>query len=168
MRAGETVTLSDIALDTTVYEVKTQYASKTGLQPDKIKLLLNKKPIQDLKTLKDIGVDQDVELSVMIMGGATGTTPRAQSPAVTEKLSAPAAAAPDPDKMDVDESGPAPDSEKAAAEAGKLDSAEDSAASMLKTDEFWVDLQGFLSQRLRDEKEGEKLSKLFKEAWTKN
>lgn len=169
MRAGETVALSNIALDATVYDIKSQYAAKTGLQQDKIKLLLNKKPTQDLKTLKDLGVDKDVEFSVMVMGGS-GTTPRARSPAVTEKAPTPvppaasAPAAADPDKMDIDEKAPAPESEKAAAEV--LPEA-DGATAMLKTDEFWSDLQGFLSQRLRDEKQGEKLSKIFREAWSK-
>jgi hypothetical protein len=33
------------------------------------------------------------------------------------------------------------------------------------TEEFWADLKGFLTQRLRDEAEGEKLFGVFKNAW---
>ncbi|KXT01846.1 hypothetical protein AC578_2149 [Pseudocercospora eumusae] len=168
MKAGETVTLSNITLDSTIFDLKSQYASKTGLQQDKIKLLLNKKPAQDLKTLKDVGVEKDVEFSIMIMGGAGGT-PRAQSPAVVEKAPAPAAAPPAAeagDKMDVDEKTPAPESEKAAAEAEKMDTSDDSPESILKTDGFWSDLQGFLTTRLKDEGQGEKLSKLFRQTWS--
>lgn len=166
MKGGEIVTLSNIALDSTIFEIKSQYASKTGLQQDKIKVLLNKKPTQDLKTLKDLGIEKDVEFSIMIMGGAGGT-PRAQSPAVVEKTPAPAPAQPAPDtgdKMDIDEKTPAPESEKAAAEAEKMDTSADSAEAMLKTDGFWSDLQAFLTTRLKDEAQGEKLSKLFRQA----
>ncbi|KAK4501044.1 hypothetical protein PRZ48_006850 [Zasmidium cellare] len=164
MRAGETITLPSITLDTTIHDLKTQYASKTGLSQEKIKLLYNKKPAQDLKTLKDLGVGGDVELSVMVMGG-TGGTPRAQSPAVMpssapEKEAVPAVGS---DPMDVDEKSAAPESEKATAEAGKVD--ESSAAELLKGEEFWEDLKGFLSQRLRDEKEGETLVGVFRQAW---
>ncbi|EME81773.1 uncharacterized protein MYCFIDRAFT_139148 [Pseudocercospora fijiensis CIRAD86] len=148
MKAGETVTLPNIALDSTIFDLKSQYASQTGLQQDKIKLLLNKKPAQDLKTLKDLGVEKDVEFSIMILGGA-GSTPRAHSPA-----------------MEVDEKTPAPESEKAAVEAEKMDTSDDSPESIINTDHFWSDLQGFLTTRLKDEAQGERLSKLFRQAWS--
>src|ERR1700761_5417342 len=73
MRVGETVTIEDITLNTTIHDLKSQYAQRSGQPLDKIKLLLNKKPAADLKTLKELGVEGDAELSVMIM--ATGTTP---------------------------------------------------------------------------------------------
>ncbi|KAH8820577.1 cell-cycle control medial ring component-domain-containing protein [Xylogone sp. PMI_703] len=40
-----------------------------------------------------------------------------------------------------------------------------SGASELATDEFWGDLKGYLVQRLRDEKEGERVFGVFKTAW---
>ena len=43
--------------------------------------------------------------------------------------------------------------------------AEKSGASALETDQFWADLKGFLSQRLKDEGEAEHLSSLFKDSW---
>ncbi|KAF2208763.1 hypothetical protein CERZMDRAFT_48744 [Cercospora zeae-maydis SCOH1-5] len=138
MKAGETVTIPDVALDTTIFEIKSQYAAKISIPQDKIKVLLNKKPAADLKTLKDLGVDNDVELSIMIMGGS-GATPRAQSPAV----SSPSAFAPPPKEADAN-----------------------STAGILQTEEFWTDLQGFLSQRLRDEQEGGRLATVFREAAT--
>ncbi|GIZ47383.1 hypothetical protein CKM354_001047600 [Cercospora kikuchii] len=168
MKAGETVTIPNVALDSTIYDIKTQYAAKISIPHDKIKVLLNKKPAADLKTLKDLGVDNDVELSIMIMGGG-GTTPRAQSPAV----STPSAFAPPPvpapsetkgDPMDVDEKTSAPDSEAAAREAAQKEADANSAVGILKTEEFWADLQGFLSQRLRDEQEGKRLASVFREA----
>lgn len=168
MKAGETVTIPNVALDSTIYDIKSQYAAKISIPQDKIKVLLNKKPAADLKTLKDLGVDNDVELSIMIMGGG-GSTPRAQSPAV----STPSAFAPPPvpapaetkgDPMDVDEKTGAPDSEAAAREAAQKEADANSTAGILKTEEFWADLQGFLSQRLRDEQEGKRLAAVFREA----
>lgn len=172
MKTGETVTLSGIALDSTIYEIKSQYAQQTSLSQDKIKLLLNKKPTADLKTLKDLGVDSDVEFSVMVMGGGV-PTPRAQSPAVSAPSSAlapppvPAPTESRGDPMDVDNKTGAPDSEAAANEAAEKETSANSSAEILKTDEFWTDLKGFLSQRLRDEKEGERLATLFREVSSK-
>lgn len=162
MRSGETVTLSDITLDTTIHDLKSQYSQKTNQPQDKIKLLLNKKPTADLKTLKDLGVDKDVELSVMVMGGAGATTPSATTPVVEKSH---ADGVPSSDPMDVDSQAPAPPSEKAQMEVDS--SAETTVAALLQTEEFWMDLSGFLSQRLRDQKEGERLAGAFREAWRK-
>ena len=166
MRSGETVTLSDITLDNSIHDLKTQYAQKSGQPQDKIKLLLNKKPAADLKTLKELGVSGDVELSVMVMGGA-GAASGASSPAVEKTEANAAAAVPAADKMDVDPKAPAPGSEKAQAEAAAAPSAADTATGILKTEEFWTDLKGFLAQRLRDQGEGGKLAQVFREAWSK-
>ena len=88
----------------------------------------------------------------MVMGGAgSGGTPRAQSPAVAVP----------------DSRSPAPESEKANVEAEQAGHAETTAQEVLRTEEFWADLKGFLAQRLRDEEEGEKLGRVFKEAWEK-
>ncbi|VUC23357.1 unnamed protein product [Clonostachys rosea] len=38
-------------------------------------------------------------------------------------------------------------------------------ADALETDHFWADLKGFLSQRLKDDAEAEKLSTIFKSSW---
>ncbi|KAI9735262.1 MAG: hypothetical protein M1834_001852 [Cirrosporium novae-zelandiae] len=40
-----------------------------------------------------------------------------------------------------------------------------SGKEMLASEEFWVDLKGFLVQRLKDEEEGGKLFETFKTAW---
>lgn len=162
MRNGETITIPNVALDTTIHDLKTQYASKTSIPQDKIKVLYNKKPVTDLKTLKDIGIESDAELSLMIMGG-TGGTPRGQSPAVVEKDRVPVPEVPKGDPMDVDEKTSAPESEKANAEAEDKKEPE-GAAAILKTDEFWADLGGFLSQRLRDDEVAAKLLTVFKSA----
>jgi ubiquitin-like protein 4 len=164
MRSGETVTLTDITLDTSIHDVKTQYAQKSGQPLDKVKLLLNRKPAADLKTLKELGVNEDVELTVMVMGGAS-STPAASSPA-TEKTEPPLPIAiPASDKMDIDS--PAPQSEKAQAEVEGTKKKWMTTDSILQTEEFWTDLRGFLTQRLRDQSEAERLAGVFRQAWTK-
>lgn len=170
MRGGEAVTISDLTLESTIHEVKTQYAQESGHSQDKIKILYNKKPAADLKTLKDLGVSgEKVELSAMVMGA--GTTPTPGSPAVSSPVTEkpqPVMPAVGGDPMDVDKDGPAPDSEKAQAEAGtKHEGQTSSVAEVLGGEEFWQDLKGFLGQRLRDEGEGEKLVKAFREAYGK-
>ena len=172
MRSGETVTLSDITLESSIHDVKTQYAQKTSQPQERIKLLLNKKPAADLKTLKELGVDGDVEFTVMIMT-AGASTPSGQTPA-TEKAD-PAASVPSPstsqvDKMEIDKDASHPGSEKAQAEAESAPTVAPAAGGpggpgALNTAEFWSDLKDFLAQRLRDEPEAEKLVGIFKRAW---
>lgn len=162
MRNGETIDIPNITLDTTIHDLKTQYASKTSIPQDKIKVLYNKKPVTDLKTLKDIGIGSDAELSLMIMGGSGGT-PRAQSPAVAAEKERVPVPEPKGDAMQVDEKTSAPESEKANAEAEEKKEAE-GAAAILKTNEFWADLGGFLSQRLRDDEVAARLLTVFKSA----
>lgn len=162
MRSGETVTLSDLSVDGSVHDVKTQYAQKTSQSVDKIRLLLNKKPAADLKTLRDLGVDGDVEFGVMIVGGAGGQTPGTE-------IADPVPATPAADRMEVDSQAPHPGSEKAQVEAE--DASKGASAGLrtgtavLGTAEFWTDLEDFLSQRLRDKAEAGKLAGVFKKAW---
>ncbi|KAK5706762.1 hypothetical protein LTR97_001753 [Elasticomyces elasticus] len=166
---GETVTVGDLTLTSTVHDVKTAYAGKSGVQQDKIKLLLNKKPAGDLKTLGELGVDgESVEFSVMIMGGGTGNTP-ATTPAVEK--SEPAMPVPavggGEDKMEIDSQAPGSEKAQADAEEKAGDTKGSGVEDVLKSEEFWADLKGFLTQRLRDESEGAKLVEVFKSAYEK-
>lgn len=43
-----------------------------------------------------------------------------------------------------------------------------SGKEVLQTEQFWADLRGFLTQRLKDEAEGERMAGLFREAWGSN
>jgi len=47
---------------------------------------------------------------------------------------------------------------------GNADGVTGEGKSVLATDEFWSDLKGFLVQRLKDEKEGEKVWGVFRDA----
>ena len=114
---------------------------------DKIKLLYNKKPTTDSKTLKDLLGDDaaatEVEFTVMVMGGIpTGASPRIQTP---EPAMAEAPA-------------PTPPVAEGSGSSGK---------DVLREDGFWDDLQGFLQQRIRDEGEATRLAGLFRSAWQK-
>jgi hypothetical protein len=139
--------LDNQPLTTSIYDLKSAYAAKSGGATDKIKLLHNKKPTQDSKTLKDILGDaaettKDVEFTIMVMGG--GAAKAAPSPVASPGIEI-----------------PQPEMAAPAAQGT-------SGAEVLKSKEFWDDLQGFLLQRVRDEGEAAKLSKLFKSAWEKS
>ena len=152
MRAGETITVPSATADTTIHDLKTEYASRTGLTLDRIKLLLNKKPAADLKTLQELGADgKNVELSVMVMGGGTGT-PRAPSPV----------------KMDMDPMPPAAavlvsDPQTTGEETGRGQVS--SPQRVLESEDFWNELGGFLTLQLKSEDEGKQLLGLFRSAW---
>ncbi|KIW09597.1 uncharacterized protein PV09_00466 [Verruconis gallopava] len=135
-------TLESQPLTCSVFDLKSAYAVKSGAPIDKIKLLYNKKPTTDSKTLKDLLGDtaestKEVEFTVMVMGGIpAGVSPRIQSPELATESVAPAAQGV-------------------------------SGADVLKEEEFWRDLHGFLQQRIRDESEALRLSSLFRSAWQK-
>lgn len=162
--SSDPLTLPDQSIDTTVLDLKTQYAAKMGLDVYKIKMLLNKRPCQDLKTLKDIlptPTPADAEFTLMIMGGfsaaAAPSTPpaKAPSPAIQSPESS---SQPDPTTSST---ASAPLSERA-----QEDSVPAHISAPLIDDEFWADLTSFLVQRLKDQAEGERLSNLFRRAAT--
>lgn len=142
------ITLSSQALTKSVYDVKAAYASEARFDITKIKLLKNKKPVADSKSLGDVrgdggsGVTSDkeslLEFSVMVMAGA------AASPA-------PVAAVPGAEEMEVDQKAPVAQGS--------------SGVEVLGKEEFWDDLRGFLLQRVRDEGESTKLLSTFRRAW---
>ncbi|KAI6360112.1 hypothetical protein MCOR25_006820, partial [Pyricularia grisea] len=140
---------------TSVQDVKAAAAEQAGLPADKMKLLFKKKPVADSKTLAELlegaGGSADetvVEFTVMVLGGAVPSRPAAAGGAesggdVQMKDAAPAAAA-----------------------AASTSTAQGvSGVDVLKTDDFWTDLNGFLLQRVRDEKVADEVSALFRKAW---
>jgi hypothetical protein len=109
---------------------------------DKVKILYKRKPVTG-KTIAEVLADEagmlaggkEVEFGVMIMGGA--------QVAPSEGAGAEQAESYTPPKPAVGPSG----------------------ESVVATEAFWDDLQGFLEQRLKDYDEAKKLRGLFKEAW---
>jgi len=164
---SEPLTLSSIDANTTILDLKTQYASQASLDMSKVKLLYNKRPASDLKTLKELlptPTPSNVEFSVMVLGGAASgvSTP----PVSTPTASSPAVEIPDPTSVPTkaDRQASAPLSEKAEQIAEVASSTAQHAAEVLKSEQFWLDLKDFLMQRLRDEQEGERLMSVFRTA----
>ncbi|KAK0626147.1 cell-cycle control medial ring component-domain-containing protein [Immersiella caudata] len=125
---------------TSTLDIKTSVSEQTGIPTDKLKLLYNKKPVGDSKTLKDVLGDGgekkgSVEFSVMVIGGAA-------------TLAAAEAAR-----------------GGASQEGGENVAQGLSGEGVLATEEFWSDLRGFLQQRVRDEKVAGEAAGLFKGAW---
>ncbi|KAF2637884.1 hypothetical protein P280DRAFT_406367 [Massarina eburnea CBS 473.64] len=165
-----TVPLPDIVpTKTSIYDLKTSYSASTSLPASKIKILYKKKPVADSKTVAEvIGADagSEVEFGVMVMGGAVaGGTPVASPPAVAPSEAEKGLAGPASGETEVEAEAEA----EAGAGAGAGPAAQGpSGKEVVAGDEFWEDLKGFVLQRIRDEKEGERLVGLFKEAWEKD
>ncbi|KAJ5948058.1 hypothetical protein N7466_001073 [Penicillium verhagenii] len=113
---------------------------------EKIKILCNKKPVAGTgKTVAEILEAEpsmlvggkEVEFKVMIIGGAK--------------------------TIDLSEAQPA-----TAAHEGSVPKPAigPSGAEVVRTEAFWNDLQGYLEQRLKDKNEADRLSTLFRDAYT--
>jgi len=84
----------------------------------------------------------------MVMGGAVaGGTPVASPPAAVPSEA---------------EKGLAGDKFEG---GGTVPAAQGPSGKEVVNDEFWQDLRGFVVQRIRDEKEGDKMLGVFKSAW---
>lgn len=157
-----TPTLPLSAIDpskTSVYDLKSQYASSTSIPAAKIKILYKKKPVTDSKLVSEIiGADagSDVEFGVMVMGGAVGASTPSESPAAS-----PAAAAP----SESDKGLAGVDAAANTGVAGGAAAVGPSGKEVVATEEFWGDLKNFVLQRIKDEHEGERLVGVFRKAW---
>ncbi|KAH7051181.1 cell-cycle control medial ring component [Macrophomina phaseolina] len=150
---------------TSIHDLKTAYAAHANLpSASKIKILFAKKPVSDVKTIAELLPSpsaSSIELSVMVMGGAGAGGASNSSDAGTPAVSTPervASPPPAPSQPEI-EMGEAPPA---------TGSAPSDAAEVLRTDEFWADLKGFLVQRLKDEGEGGRLAGVFREAFEQN
>jgi hypothetical protein len=170
-----TLTLPSIDPTTTSLQaIKEQIQSYLGgpdvVATEKIKLLWNKKPIPaSKKTIPEAldGSDAvmkggEVEIGVMVMGGAPDPPPQAQPLAYEASKAATKTSAPASEQVAVGETTPMEglESTKEPVQPGGI-----SGESVLQTSEFWNDLQGYLEQRIRDSEEAVKLRTLFEQAW---
>lgn len=196
-----TLTIPSVSpLSTSIHGVKEQIQSYLGgpsvVHLDKIKVLLNKKPVPpSKKTVADAldgsGVDirqGQVEMGVMVMGGAPDPPPQEYMPPTLDAALTAAASvsAPPSEKaaMEAEDikvvlpgasastTGPGPmegvvetnvsttDAPPPAVQPGGA-----SGASVLETPDFWDDLQGFLAQRIRSEEDAAKVRGVFEAAW---
>ena len=138
LRPASTLTIPSLEPATSIHSLKTQFAEKsgTGATVDKIKILFNKKPVADSKTLAECADGSgEVDFSVMVVGG----TPGGITPGGTLGGG---------EKKDPMESAPS-----------KVLSID-----VLQSEEFWTDLKGWLGMRLKDEGESERVVGIFREA----
>ncbi|KAL2265557.1 hypothetical protein VTJ83DRAFT_6657 [Remersonia thermophila] len=174
-------TLPAAPLSLSLGELKARAAAELGAPVDKLKLLVNKKPVGDTKLLADLvepagaaassGEDGEVtiELGLMVLGGAPVLNPPASVPSPPPPPPPPAAAsafasrapAPAPAAPSEPEAGPA----DAGAPAPPPPAPAPSAASVLGTGAFWDDLGAFLRQRVGDEAVASEALGVFKGAW---
>jgi ubiquitin-like protein 4 len=124
------ITLPSLPLSTSILSLKEAISEQSSIPVQKIRLLWNKKPVQDSKTLKDVVGEEfesvKVELGIMVIGGASAVGKREGE-----------------------------EVEPVVVGNGK---------EVLKSEEFWGDLKGFLVARLKDEAEGERIWGVFKKA----
>ena len=124
------LTLPSQPLSTSIIDLKSAISKEVKAKSiEGIKILYNKKPCADSKTIKDVLGEEEVpaemDFSVMIMAGV-----------VTEEK---------------------------AVEKGAPVAQGASGDELLEDEEFWNDLKGFLSQRLKDEAKAEELSNTFRQ-----
>jgi ubiquitin-like protein 4 len=156
---------------TTVQSVKEQVQSYLGgpgvvASTEKVKLLLHKKPIPASKKTvaealegSDVAAGSaEVELGVMVMGGAPDPPPQVLPEPVSLD---PGVAQPTAEKgLETTPMEGVEDTKTQPVQPGEL-----SGRAVLDTDEFWADLQGFMEQRIRSSEEAVRLRGVFEKAW---
>ncbi|KAI9704693.1 MAG: hypothetical protein M1820_005441 [Bogoriella megaspora] len=163
LRPATTTSLLNLPPTTSIHSLKSLYAnqhpSSSSLDTSKIKILFNKKPVADSKTLGDVvGEDgsREVEFSVMVVGA--GTTPK------TVERDDPMDAVPTAEGKragrgeGVKEGGGEEMDWKA--EGGE----EEEVKRVLEGEEFWRDLRGWLEGKLKSGREAERLAGVWREA----
>ena len=149
------VSLTSQPLSTNVLDLKQITAEKANAVggAEKIRLLYNKKPCADTKTLKDVvgeGVvaGQEVDFTVMIIGAAPSA---GGAPPEAEKVE-------DVVMEGVGTEGKGNEEVVPVAQGS-------SGKEVLDSEKFWDDLKGFLIQRVRDEDVAGAVWGTFRESW---
>ncbi|KAE8440850.1 hypothetical protein EG329_006393 [Mollisiaceae sp. DMI_Dod_QoI] len=128
------ISLSSQPLSTSILSLKESISSQTTIPISKIKLLYNKKPVADSKVLKDL-VGED-EGKGKVEFGIMIIGGAAALKRADEEV------------------------EPKVIGEGVIGGG----SEVLKTEEFWGDLKGFLVQRLKDEEVGERVYGVFRRA----
>lgn len=157
------LTLTSLPLTTTsALDIKLAVADETGIPVEKIKLLLNKKPVPDTRSLREMvaasssssgGLELGgLELGVMVMGGWSGAIGKVGG----------GGAAVEKEKGGAGGGGVV---EKGGVAGGPVVAQGLSGREVLETEAFWGDLKGFLEQRIRDEGVAVEAVEKFRGAW---
>ena len=145
---------------------------------EKLKVLYNKKPAGDVKSLKEVlaggtvpeGNNGELELSLMVMGGqATYDSEEAKAARAAREVQKEAKKVEEV-KVEVPEvemkDSQATETEtKTGGEAAGPVAQGLSGSAVLETEEFWEDLKGYLQQRIRDVEAAEEVVGKFRGAW---
>lgn len=138
---------------------------------EKLKLLYNKKPAGDVKSLKEVYAGTvleggELELSLMVMGGQA-TYDSEEAKAAREARVAAKNAVPDvPEVKMKDATQHAETETSTTGEAAGPVAQGLSGSAVLETEEFWEDLKGYLQQRIRDVEAAEEVVGKFRGAWS--
>ncbi|KAL8920979.1 MAG: hypothetical protein Q9172_004266 [Xanthocarpia lactea] len=150
------LSLPSQSLSTSIFELKQKVAKELQREStDGIKILYQRKPCSDVKTVKEVigeegGKGGTVELGVMVVGGAAATS--TMSATGGEKIEG-------GEVGDVKMGGVYEGKEEVPAAQGP------SGEEVLGSAEFWDDLRGWLMQRVRDEAKADEAWSLFKRGW---
>ncbi|QYT01391.1 Ubiquitin-like domain-containing protein [Trichoderma simmonsii] len=139
------ITLPATPLSTSILDVKAAVSAQTRIPVEKMKLLLNKRPVADTKVLKELLAkesDRTIDFSVMVIGGAAAIPPPAE---------------------ETNPAGEAMETTEEPVATAQADAA--AVEAELESDAFWADLSGFLQQRLKAQDKAEELSSLFRSSW---
>ncbi|KAI9827377.1 MAG: hypothetical protein M1826_006302 [Phylliscum demangeonii] len=142
------MTLSNQPLTTTIGDVKRAIQDQTGTAPADIRLLYQKKPCTDGKTIQDLGAERgqkEIELRVML----------------AKRTSVEDAARPGKLGPEKEAEGKEPGNNR----GGEGDAAKASALGVLGKEDFWSRLGRFLSTTLPREREKEWVLSVFRKAW---
>ncbi|KAF2865035.1 cell-cycle control medial ring component [Massariosphaeria phaeospora] len=154
-------------LTTSIYDLKAAYARASSIPTTKLKILYKKKPVADTKTVAEVvgegagaaSGEGVVEFTVMVIGGGGGGGGGGDAGAVAS----PPAVVPSEAEKGL---GAGTGAGAAEEDAGTASTAQGpSGREVVAGAEFWDDLKGFVLQRIRDEREAERLVKVFKAAW---
>lgn len=147
------VVVKDQTPDSSIYDVKAACAAQAGYTTEKVKILWERKPVSDSKTVKEVvgeaaAPGAEVEMGVMFMGQPT------QAPARGSGESSPVPVA---EEQGTDRRESVYE-DASSAQAGHGEAA-------LESKEFWDELQGFVSQKLHNESLTTKVMQGFRQSY---
>lgn len=155
------LTMTDLTTSTTIQSLKDSVQTRLGgssvLSTDKVKILLNKKPIPTSKAtigeaIAGSEIGNELEMGVMVMGGAP------DPPTQAEEIPKPATPVPPPSTHTSTPAEPMEGVEKTPDETSK-------ANEVLSTSHFWTDLENFLVEKLSHGDSAKRVRTIFENAY---
>jgi len=145
------VVVKDQTPDSSIYDVKAACAAQSGYTTEKVKILWERKPVSDSKTVKEVigeaaAPGAEVEMGVMFMGQPT----QAPTGGSAESSAVPVSEEPERRESVYEDA--------SSAQAGHGE-------AVLESKEFWDELQGFVSQKLHNESLTTNVMQGFRQSW---